>query len=84
MLKVKVFVTLKESVIDPQGSATKEALHTLNYSDVEEVRIGKYIELTLAKETTDIEKKVEEMCERLLVNTEIENYRYEVEEVESK
>jgi phosphoribosylformylglycinamidine synthase subunit PurS len=81
MVKVKVFVTLRESVLDPQGVAVKDSLHRLSYKEVEEVRIGKYIELTLADDVTDIDTKVREMCEKLLANMVIEDYRYEVEEV---
>lgn len=81
MLKVKVFVTLKESVLDPQGVAVKDSLHRLSYQEVEEVRVGKYIELTLNKNVVDLDTKVREMCEKLLANMVIEDYRYEVEEV---
>jgi phosphoribosylformylglycinamidine synthase subunit PurS len=81
MYKVKVFVTLRESVLDPQGVAVKDSLHRLSYQEVEEVRIGKYIELTLSEDVTDLDKKVKEMCEKLLANMVIEDYRYEVEEV---
>ncbi|ARK28701.1 phosphoribosylformylglycinamidine synthase subunit PurS [Halalkalibacter krulwichiae] len=80
MYKVKVYVTLRESVLDPQGGAVKRALHTMNYSEVEEVRIGKYMELTLTN-TDDVEKRIDEMCSKLLANTVIEDYRYEIEEV---
>jgi phosphoribosylformylglycinamidine synthase len=80
MYKVKVYVTLRESVLDPQGGAVKRALHTMKYSEVEEVRIGKYMELTL-NNTDDVEKRIDEMCSKLLANTVIEDYRYEIEEV---
>lgn len=82
MVKVKVYVTLRESVLDPQGGAVKRALHTMNYNEVEEVRIGKYMELVL-KKTDDLDKRVDEMCSKLLANTVIEDYRYEIEEVVS-
>lgn len=81
MLKVKVYVTLRESVLDPQGVAVKNSLHSMSYNDVTDVRIGKYLELTLADGTTDVDQKVKEMCDRLLSNPVIENYRYEIEEV---
>ncbi|WP_223702089.1 phosphoribosylformylglycinamidine synthase subunit PurS [Sutcliffiella deserti] len=81
MFKVKVFVTLRESVLDPQGTAVKNSLHSLSYHEVEEVRIGKFLELTIAKSDRDLDVVVKEMCERLLANTVIEDYRYEVEEV---
>lgn len=81
MYKVKVFVTLRESVLDPQGTAVKNSLHSLSYKEVEEVRIGKFLELTIAKSDRDLDVLVKEMCERLLANTVIEDFRYEVEEV---
>ena len=79
MKKVKVYITLKESVLDPQGQAVRGALHNLGYKQVEDVRIGKYIELELA-DSENIEGQIEAMCEKLLANTVIENYRYEIEE----
>ena len=84
MTKVNVYVTLRESVVDPQGIAAKEALKTMGYNEVENVRIGKLIELELEETTTDIDARVKEMCEKLLVNKVIEDYRYEIEEVAGK
>ncbi|MFT8319596.1 MAG: phosphoribosylformylglycinamidine synthase subunit PurS [Bacillus sp. (in: firmicutes)] len=81
MYKVKVYITLRESVLDPQGNAVKSSLHSLNYNEVSDVRIGKYLELTIDKTDRDLDKVVQEMCERLLANTVIEDYSYEVEEV---
>ncbi|MGL4818413.1 MAG: phosphoribosylformylglycinamidine synthase subunit PurS, partial [Bacilli bacterium] len=63
MYKVKVFVTLRESVLDPQGQAVQGALHSLQFTEVKEVRIGKYLELTIEKSDKDIESTVKEMCE---------------------
>ncbi|KSU81226.1 phosphoribosylformylglycinamidine synthase [Fictibacillus enclensis] len=84
MYKVKVFVTLKESVLDPQGSAVKGSLHRMEYNEVQDVRIGKYLELTIEDSVQDLDKSVREMCEKLLSNPVIEDYRYEVEEVVAK
>lgn len=81
MYKVKVYVSLKESVLDPQGSAVQHALHSMTYNEVQNVRIGKYMELTIEKSDRDLDALVKEMCEKLLANTVIEDYRYEVEEV---
>ncbi|MEH7610562.1 phosphoribosylformylglycinamidine synthase subunit PurS [Gottfriedia acidiceleris] len=81
MFKVRVFVTLRESVLDPQGNAVKNALHSMNFSDVQDVRIGKYMELLIDKNVADLDTTVKEMCEKLLANIVIEDYRYEVEEV---
>lgn len=84
MTKVNVYVTLRESVVDPQGTAAKEALQNMGYAEVENVRIGKLIELELDAATTDIDARVKEMCDKLLVNRVIEDYRYEIEEAQSK
>ncbi|MBS4179476.1 phosphoribosylformylglycinamidine synthase subunit PurS [Lederbergia citrea] len=81
MYKVKVFVTLKESVVDPQGSAATKALQKIEFPEVKDVRIGKFIELTVEKTEKNIEETVHEMCCNLLVNTVIEDYRFEIEEV---
>lgn len=84
MKKVKVYVTLRESVLDPQGTALKGALHTMGYSEVADVRIGKYLELQVEPSERDLDAVVREMCEKLLANVVIEDYRYEVEEAVSK
>ncbi|MBG0918677.1 phosphoribosylformylglycinamidine synthase subunit PurS [Exiguobacterium profundum] len=76
MKKVNVYVTLRESVLDPQGVAVKGGLEHLGFAGVESVRIGKVIELQVADDTT--ENMVKEMCEKLLVNTVIENYEIEM------
>jgi phosphoribosylformylglycinamidine synthase PurS subunit len=81
MYKVKVYVTLRESVLDPQGTAVKGALHSLSYHEVQDVRIGKFMELMIEKSDHNIDELVREMCEKLLANTVIEDYRYEIEEV---
>ena len=84
MKKVKVYVTLRESVLDPQGSAVMGALHSMEYKEVTDVRIGKYLELQIEEGTRDLDALIREMCEKLLTNTVIEDYRYEVEEAVSK
>lgn len=80
MKKVKIYVTLRESVLDPQGSAVKGSLHTMGYNEVADVRISKYLELQIDPSERDIDGIVKEMCEKLLANTVIEDYRYEIEE----
>lgn len=84
MKKVKVYVTLRESVLDPQGSAVMGALHSMDYKEVKDVRIGKLLELQIEEGIRDIDTVIKEMCEKLLANTVIEDYRYEVEEAVSK
>jgi phosphoribosylformylglycinamidine synthase len=75
----RVYITLKPGVLDPAGKAVKHSLHSLGYSEVGEVRLGKYIELQL--EQTDparAREKIEEMCRKLLANTVVEDYRVEI------
>ncbi len=79
----KIHVTLKKGVLDPQGKAVHHALNDLGYQEVEDVQIGKYMELRLEGVAVDeAEKRVQEMCEKLLANTVIESYRYSLEPVE--
>lgn len=80
MKKVKIYVTLRESILDPQGSAVKGSLTKMGYGEVEDLRIGKYLELTIADSERDVDALVKEMCEKVLTNVVIEDYRYEVEE----
>ncbi len=78
-MKARVTVTLKHGVLDPQGKAIQGALKSLGFSGVDDVRQGKLIELDL--EGTDraaAQAQVTEMCEKLLANTVIENYRIEL------
>jgi len=74
-MKRRIFVTLKNGVLDPQGKAVHHALSGLGFSGVNDVRIGKLIELDVAEGTSDA--ALGEMCEKLLANTVIENYRIE-------
>ena len=78
-MKAKVYVTLKKSVLDPQGKTVQHALATLGFGEVKDVRMGKYIELELgAIDRAQAEQKVKAMCEKLLANTVIEEYRFEL------
>ena len=76
-MKVRVFVTLKHGVLDPQGKAIHHALDGLGFAGVNDVRAGKLIELDLADDVLDSE--IEEMCRKLLANTVIENYRIDLD-----
>ena len=80
MPQVKVFVTLKPTLLDAQGRVVQDALHSMGYGDVAQVRIGKYMELEIEgnKDQAGMEAQIKEMCDRLLANPVIENYRYEV------
>lgn len=77
MPQVKVYVTLKPTLLDAQGRVVQKALNSLGYSNVDQVRIGKYLELDLS-EDGDVSEQIKEMCDKLLANPIIENYRYEV------
>ena len=74
-MKLRIFVTLKPGVLDPQGKAIEHALASLGFAGVESVRAGKLIEMEVADGTDDA--TVEDMCRKLLANTVIENYRIE-------
>ena len=74
-MKVRVLVSLKPGVLDPQGRAVHHALEGLGFAGVDDVRIGRTIELDVADDTSDA--MLEDMCEKLLANTVIENYRIE-------
>lgn len=80
MKKVKIYVTLRESILDPQGSAVKGSLAQIGYEEVQDLRIGKYLELTIGDTDRDIDTIVKEMCEKVLTNVVIEDYRFEIEE----
>lgn len=79
-MKVKVFVTPKETVLDPQGAAVREAMQHLGFTAAREVRIGRYLEIEVA-ENGDLaaqETKLRELCRDLLSNPVIEDYRLEM------
>ncbi|MEA3030454.1 MAG: phosphoribosylformylglycinamidine synthase subunit PurS [Sphingomonadales bacterium] len=74
-MKVRVYVTLKKGVLDPQGKAIHHALEGLGFDGVKDVRAGKLIELDLAEDVAD--SAIEEMCRKLLANIVIEDFRIE-------
>lgn len=81
--RAEVYVALKPSVNDPQGLAVRDGLHRLGYMEVERVRVGKYIQVWLdAPDRETAEARLEEMCERLLANPVVEEYRFRVAEAE--
>ena len=75
-MKVRVHVSLKPGVLDPQGRAIHHALEGLGFSGVEDARIGRTVDLDVADDTSD--EALTEMCEKLLANTVIENYEIEL------
>ena len=75
-MKARVVVTLKRSVLDPQGQAVGRALASLGFAEVQGVRLGKIIELDLdTKDAGEARKRIESMCEKLLANTVIEEFK---------
>jgi phosphoribosylformylglycinamidine synthase subunit PurS len=74
-MKARIYVTLKNGVLDPQGKAIHHALEGLGFEGVNDARQGKFIELDLVDGTSDA--TIEEMCKKLLANTVIENFRIE-------
>ena len=81
MLLAKVYVTPKKSILDPQGKAIAASLHALDYSEVSDVQMGKYLEVRLHNLPPDrARQRVEEMCQRLLANHIIEDCRFELVE----
>jgi len=77
--QAKIYVTLRPSVLDPAGTAVETGLQHLGHDGIEGVRIGKYVELKLAAENEDAAKqKLDKVCDQLLANPVIENYRFEL------
>ena len=75
----KVYVTPKKAILDPQGKAIANSLHALHYDEIADVRMGKYLELHLTGiARAQAEQRVEEMCRRLLANSVIEDFRFEI------
>ena len=79
-MKARIHITLKNGVLDPQGKAVQNALGSLGFDGVGDVRQGKYMEIELSETDPDkAEKTVELMCQKLLANTVIENYTIKIE-----
>ena len=80
--QARIYVTLRSSVLDPAGTAVESGLKQMGYTEVESVRIGKYIEMQLtADDEEEALQHLDQMCDRLLANTVIENYRFELTEL---
>ena len=82
MFKAKIDVTLRKSVLDPQGQTVLQALHSLGFKGVESLRVGKHFELTLnSGDRKKAEQDLKTMCDKLLINPIIEDYTFQLEEV---
>ncbi|MEO1562494.1 MAG: phosphoribosylformylglycinamidine synthase subunit PurS [Pseudomonadota bacterium] len=78
-MKARIYVTLKTGVLDPQGEAVKHSLGALGFDGVEAVRQGKVLDIELSdQDDTQAKARLTEMCEKLLANTVIEDYRVEL------
>jgi phosphoribosylformylglycinamidine synthase subunit PurS len=80
-MRARVFITPKKGVLDPQGKAVEHSLHSLGFTEANNVHLGKYVELSL--EGVDRERaqqRTDEMCRKLLANGVIEDYRFDLEE----
>ena len=76
----KIYITLKKDVLDPQGSVIANSLKSLGFNNIEDVRQGKYIEIKLESENEEsANKQINEMCEKLLANLVIEDYKVEID-----
>ncbi len=83
MFLAKIFISLKPTVNDPQGLTVLAGLKDLSFDTVDSVRVGKYIEVTLDdRRVSQAMSSIDEMCRRLLANPVIEDYRFELEQVE--
>ena len=81
MYKAAIHVTLKKSVLDPQGQTVLHALETLGFKEARDVRVGKYFELKVeAQNPGEAEKRVRAMCDKLLINPVIEEYSFDIKE----
>ena len=80
--KAQIYVTLRPSVLDPAGTAVQSGLEHMGYDNVERIRIGKYVELTLtAKDEAEANQQLDRICDQLFANPVIENYRFDIEEL---
>ncbi len=81
LFHAKIYVTLRPSVLDPAGTAVRSSLEHMGYDQVQNVRIGKYIELSLMAEDEDhARQQLDRICDQLLANPVIENYRFDLKE----
>ena len=80
-MTARIFVTLKKTVLDPQGKAVKGALDRLGFSEATDVRVGKYLEVRLdERDPVRARERVDQMCKKLLANPVIEEFRFEIGE----
>jgi phosphoribosylformylglycinamidine synthase len=80
-MHARVFITPKKGVLDPQGKAIENSLHSLGFTEASGVHLGKYVELTVqGLDREQATRRVDEMCRKLLANGVIEDYRFELDD----
>ncbi len=80
-MKAKIFISLKDGILDPQGSTVNKALDSVGIDSIKSIRMGKYVEMEFAdKDKDDIASIVERSCSKLLVNPNTETYSFSIEE----
>jgi phosphoribosylformylglycinamidine synthase subunit PurS len=78
-VKAKIYVTLKGGILDPQGKAVHQSLETLGFQGIQDIRMGKYLEIEMSERPSEVaQQDLMAMCEKLLANTVIEEYRFEI------
>ena len=78
-MKAKIYITLKDGIHDPQGLAVQQSLNTLGFETVQDVRVGKFLEIDLQDmEKESAEANITNMCQKLLANTVIEDFQYKI------
>lgn len=81
MIKVNVYITLKKEILDTQGLVIKKAIPQIGFDNISNVRFGKFIQLEIeqgSKNDNEVKKEIEYLCDRLLSNPIIEDFRYEI------
>lgn len=84
MYRAKILITLRKSILDPQGKAIHHALESLGLASIQEIRMGKYLEMVVDSKTSDEARKTtEEACTKLLANPVMEDFNYNIEEIKA-
>ncbi len=78
MQTIRIYVTYKESVFDPQGNTITSAAQSLGHEEIDDVKVGKFFDVTLDTNTKPVEEAVKEVAEKLLVNFNLEKYEYQI------
>lgn len=78
MKQVRIYVTYKQSVFDPQGETIKESIQAMGHTEIKKVKVGKFFDVTIDLGASDLEQIVKSIAEEMLVNFNLETYRYEI------